>query len=95
MTYGEELMFYDPEEAAKGELGFVSKEPVTGTPAQTTKSKDYEYVLELDIAGNIIGGEWISETRPDMLWMKKKDDKFLNGRLPLAGLNLIYKPVKH
>jgi hypothetical protein len=68
---------------------------VTGTPAQTTKSKDYEYVLELDIAGNIIGGEWISETRPDMLWMKKKDEKFLNGRLPLAGLNQIYKPVKH
>ncbi len=95
MTYGEELSFYDPEEAAKGELGFVSKEPVTGTPAQTTKSKDYEYVLEIDIAGNIVGGEWISETRPDMLWMKKRDEKFNNGKLPLAGLNLIYKPVKH
>lgn len=94
MTYGEELMFYTPEEAAKGELGFVSKEPVTGTPAQTFRSKPYEYVLELDRTGNIIGGEWISETRPDMLWLKAKDKAFRNGNLPLAGLNKIYKPVE-
>jgi hypothetical protein len=94
MTYGEELIFYSAEEAANGEVGFVSKEPVTGTPAQTFKSRDYEYVLELDLAGNIIGGEWISEGRPDMLWMKKKDDKFMNGKMPLAGLNVIYKPIK-
>jgi hypothetical protein len=94
MTFGEELVFYSAEEAAKGEVGFVSKEPVTGTPAQTFKSRDYEYVLELDLAGNIIGGEWISEGRPDMLWMKKKDDKFMNGKMPLAGLNQIYKPIK-
>jgi hypothetical protein len=93
MTFGEELVFYSAEEAAKGEVGFVSKEPVTGTPAQTFKSRDYEYVLELDLAGNIIGGEWISEGRPDMLWMKKKDDKFMNGKMPLAGLNQIYKPI--
>lgn len=94
MTYGEELMFYSPEEEAAGELGFVSKEPVTGTPAQTFKSKPYEYVLELNQFGNIIGGEWISETRPDMLWMKARDNKFRNGKFPLAGLNLIYKPVQ-
>lgn len=94
MTYGEELMFYTPEEAAKGELGFVSKEPVTGTAAQTFRSKPYEYVLELDRNGNIIGGEWISETRPDMLWLKARDKAFRNGNLPLAGLNKIYKPVR-
>jgi len=95
MTYGEELVFYSAEEAAKGEVGFVSKEPVTGTPAQTYSTRNYEYVLEIDIAGNIIGGEWISESRPDMLWMKKKDDKFNSSKLPLAGLNIIYKPVTH
>lgn len=94
MTYGEELIFYSPDAEAEGELGFVSKEPVTGTPAQTFKSKPYEYVLELDHSGNIIGGEWLTETRPDMLWMKAKDKKFRNGKLPLAGLNRIYKPVK-
>ena len=94
MTYGEELVFYTPEEEAEGTVGFVSKDPVTGTAAQTFKSKPYEYVLELDMTGKIIGGEWITETRPDMLWMKAKDKKFNNGSLPLAGLNLIYKPIK-
>lgn len=94
MTYGEELEFYDPEEAAKGVLGFVSKEPVTGTPAQTFTTKKYDYIIELNQTGQIIGGEWISETRPDMLWLKARDTKFNSSKLPLAGLNLIYRPVK-
>lgn len=94
MIYGDELEFYSEESAHEGVLGFVSKEPVTGTPAQTYNSRNYDYVLELDINGNIIGGEWISESRPDMLWMKAKDVKFNNSKLPLAGLNQIYTPVK-
>lgn len=94
MIYGEELLFYTQKRAEEGVLGFVSKEPVTGTPAQTFSSKDYEYVLELDINGNIVGGEWISETRPDMLWMKARDVKFNSSKMPLAGLNLIYRPVE-
>jgi hypothetical protein len=95
MTYGEELEFYSDESAAEGHVGFVSKDPVTSTPAQTFKQRNFEYILELDRSGNIIGGEWLSESRPDMLWMKVKDPSFRDGRLPLAGLNKIYKPVKH
>jgi hypothetical protein len=95
MIYGEELVFRTPKEEAEGTLGFVSKDPVTNTPAQTTKQKTYEYVLELNVYGQITGGSWISETRPDMLWTKKRDVKFLNGKFPLAGLNVIYKPVNH
>jgi hypothetical protein len=94
MSYGDELEFYKPERAAEGYLGFVSKEPVTGTPAQQVTSRNYEYILELYRNGKIIGGEWISEGRPDFLWMKKKDVRFLNGKMPLSGLNSIYKPVK-
>jgi hypothetical protein len=94
MIYGDELEFKTPELVAEGEIAFVSKEPVTGTPMQATDVRHYEYVLELDARGRITGGEWITETRPDMLWMKSKDTAFLNGRLPLAGLNSIYKPVK-
>jgi len=30
--------------------------------------KEYRYTLELNAQGNIIGGEWISEDRPDFLW---------------------------
>ncbi len=93
MTYGEELVFYSSEEAANGTLNFVSKEPVTGTPAQAFTSKNYEYILELNHRGEIVGGEWLSETRPDMLWMKAKDVRFNSSKLPLEGLNLIYKPV--
>ena len=95
MTYTEELVLYNPKYEAEGHLGFISKEPVTGTPAQTFSSRNYEYVLELDNMGNIIGGEWISATRPDMLWMKSRDAKFMNGKVPLAGLNQIYVPVQH
>lgn len=95
MTYAEELVFYSPEKAAEGTLGFVSKDPVTATPAQTFTSKNYEYILELDRSGNIIGGQWLTETRPDMLWMKSPNKTFVNGEYPLAGLNLIYKPVEH
>ncbi len=95
MIYGEELAFYTPELEAEGDLAFVSKEPVTNTIHQAFKFKIYEYVIELDVNGKIIGGTWLSETRPDMLWTKKKDAKFLNGKFPLAGLNIIYKPVSH
>lgn len=31
-------------------------------------TKEYKYTLELDKDGKIIGGEWISEDRPDFLW---------------------------
>jgi Transglutaminase elicitor len=94
MYYGDELEFYTPALAKEGTLGFVSKEPVTGTPRQTTSSRDYDYVLELSASGEILGGEWISEGRPDMLWMKRRDETFQNGRFPLAGLNRIYTPVQ-
>lgn len=93
MFYGEELMFYDAEEEAAGARNFVSKEPVTGTPAQAFLFKNYEYILELNASGDIIGGEWISETRPDMLWGRAKESGFHNTPMPLAGLNQIYKPV--
>lgn len=95
MKYGEELQFWTPERAATGMTNFVQKLPVTGTPNQAYRFKNYEYILELDRSGKIIGGEWISGTRPDFIWTKKKDARFLNGKFPLAGLNTIYRPVRH
>ncbi|MFP5386356.1 MAG: hypothetical protein ACLGHN_09780 [Bacteriovoracia bacterium] len=93
-TYGEELKFYTPEAEAAGADNFVSKLPVTGTPHQEFRHKDYEYVLELDEKGEIIGGEWLSETRPDFMWAITRDKKFNNRPYPLSGLNFIYRPVK-
>jgi hypothetical protein len=94
MTYGEELKFYTPELEAEGMRNFVSKKPVTGTPHQIFKSKNYEYILELNSAGEIIGGEWISETRPDFMWLYSRHSTFKNSPVPLAELRRIYRPVK-
>jgi hypothetical protein len=93
-VYGEELKFYTPELGATGIHNFVSKQPVTGTIHQEFRSKNYEYILEIDGSGKIVGGEWISETRPDFMWIYERSAKFKNGRMPLAGLNAIYRPVR-
>lgn len=93
-VYAEELKFYTPELGATGIKNFVSKEPVTGTPHQEFRNKDYEYILELDFAGRVVGGEWITETRPDFLWTLKRDKQFNDSPYPLAGLNFIYRPVR-
>jgi hypothetical protein len=94
MTYGEELKFYTPALAATGAQNFVSKEPVTGTVHQEFRHRDYEYFVEIDAAGKVIGGEWISGTRPDFLWMFQRSTAFKNSPIPLGGLGKIYVPVR-
>ncbi|MBA2403394.1 MAG: hypothetical protein H0V66_01375 [Bdellovibrionales bacterium] len=95
MVYGEELQFASAAATARGEDNFVSKNPVTRTGHQEFRFKIYEYILELDGAGKVVGGEWMSDTRPDFLWTKKRDQKFQNSPMPLGGLVKIYKPVKY
>lgn len=93
MGYASELMFFSNRAVELGYSNFVSKEPVLGTDAQYSKDKEYEYILEIDSKGNIIGGEWITETRPDMMWTKARDPRFNDSKFPLSSLNEIYKPV--
>jgi hypothetical protein len=33
----------------------------------------YDYDLEIDAAGNIIGGEWLSQNHPDFIWIPSTD----------------------
>ncbi|EQC50486.1 hypothetical protein [Bacteriovorax sp. DB6_IX] len=40
--------------------------------ARDFSSKHYQYDLELNKKGEIIGGEWISEDRPDFLWKQDR-----------------------
>ncbi len=94
MTYGEELKFYTPEAAATGARNFVSKEPVTGTVHQEFRMKPYEYILEIDGSGRVVGGSWLTETRPDFLWMYERSKNFKNSPMPLGGLGKIYKPIR-
>jgi hypothetical protein len=50
--------------------------PVKGTADHVDDVRNYEYFLELDSAGSIIGGEWISKARPDFLWTMAKATQF-------------------
>lgn len=93
-TYGEELKFWTAEAEAEGSRNFVSKKPVTGTIHQEFRHKNYEYIIELDFNGRVIGGEWITETRPDFMWTITRDRQFNNSPYPLKGLNFIYRPVR-
>jgi hypothetical protein len=59
----------------KTELFYVDEsnptwEPVHGTKDQKIGRRDFQYRLELDVHGNIVGGDWESRERPDFLWNK-------------------------
>ena len=45
---------------------------VIGTTDAKYDSRIYTYWLELDSSNRIIGGEWVSDDRPDFLWYKEK-----------------------
>ncbi len=74
-------VFYVNE--SKPEMGHV-----LGTPKQEFADVDYEYSLELNAAGNIVGGNWISTNRPDFVWTKAKINTFSRG---LKGLETLVK----
>lgn len=92
--YSEELLFPSPRARELGYTNFVSKNPVTLTPSQEYVTKKYEYILEINARDQIVGGDWISETRPDFIWNYKKAKNFKNSPIPLANLRFIYKPLR-
>lgn len=94
MTYGEELKFHTPQLAAEGHLNFVSKKPVTNTKHQKFLTRTYEYWVELNSSGNVTGGEWITQTRPDFMWLYARSQNFKNSPAPLAHLRHIYRPIR-
>ena len=47
-------------------------DPIAGTPKAETLPRDYQYWLDLDSAGRILGGEWKSFGHPDFFWMKDR-----------------------
>lgn len=63
--------------------------PVLGTPEAEYAYYTYEYYLDVDDQGNIIGGEWIGETRPDFLWVQATS----NFAGYWSTLNEIYQPI--
>jgi len=94
MKYGEELQFYTPQLAAQGKKNFVSKLPVTMTEHQESRFREYEYIVEINSAGNVVGGEWITSTRPDFMWLYGRATDFKSGPINLTHLKHIYRPVR-
>ncbi len=47
---------------------------VVGTDGQSNELKTYKYRVELNAEGEIIGGEWMQEDRPDFLWTQDKPE---------------------
>lgn len=51
---------------------YPSTEPTTPNIGRYTRHDSYQYILELDEQGKVIGGEWVGESRehhPDFLWL--------------------------
>jgi hypothetical protein len=59
-------------------------ETVKGTRAQKEGMQKYVYYLDLDRSDKIIGGDWVSENRPDFLWVKYRPERF-EGTLSRLG----------
>lgn len=60
-----------------------------GTSDFLQKTRYYQYWLEIDGNGNIVGGSWTSAQRPDFLWIVPQA-KFTGV---FEGLNRIYQPA--
>ena len=57
--------------------------PLVGTSGNSIVSKTYQYRVELNRSNEIIGGEWISDERPDFLWATTRSD-FTGSFAPLG-----------
>lgn len=53
-------------------IGEVSPSHNPRHPETSKRSRNFKYNLEIDEAGKIIGGEWISNDYPDFLWTKTR-----------------------
>jgi hypothetical protein len=61
-------------------------QPIDVYPHQTG-TRVYNYTLELDEGGNIIGGEWLDAARPDFMWTQRAAE----FRGYFAAVETIYK----
>lgn len=54
---------------------------------QALSTRTYQYRLELDANNQIIGGEWLTEDRPDFMWIQSGVSQFSGS---FSGLNALY-----
>jgi hypothetical protein len=66
-----------------------SRTAVIGTEDAYYFDQPYDYYLDLDSIGRIIGGEWVGDIRPDFIWLQRKPNLFGKWK----NLLKIYKPI--
>ncbi len=66
----------------------VGASPQKYPVGESLSSTKYSFTLELDSRENIVGGEWISDARPDMIWVPYE------GSLTDPNLSFIYRFVQ-
>jgi hypothetical protein len=66
LTYANEL--YDNDEPTMETADHVAPSYFPVLATQKYRTIEYQYKLELDHRNRIIGGEWISDMRPDLIW---------------------------
>ena len=71
------------------ELDKPSWTPVVGTDKNVEGKLDLDYILDLDGAGNIMGGSFVSGTHPDFVWLPTNHLEFKDY---LEGINKLYVP---
>lgn len=59
-------------------------------PSGIMDAAQYEYTLDLDAQGNVIGGDWISFDRPDYMWIMKHEPFAFDFK----DLGMVYEPVQ-
>ncbi len=64
-------------------------EPVIGTDLAEYLYYNYDYFLEIDRDGEVVGGQWIGEQKPDFLFLRDK----ANFSGSWAALLEIYDPI--
>lgn len=69
-------------------LHTVGSTPQKSAVGESLSTAKYSFTLELDSEENILGGEWLSDDRPDLIWYSPQD---LPGD---PDLNLVYRFVK-
>lgn len=67
--------------------------PTIGTDGYAAAQMEVDYVLEVDYAGRIIGGEWLGSSKrahPDLFWLPTKKIKWSKD---FEFINQIYRPA--
>jgi hypothetical protein len=56
------------------ELETPNFDPLADSRAVAAEKVIYQYAVELDALGRVVGGSWLTEDRPDFLWIQERAD---------------------